>query len=125
MKLIVQYFDSLEDSIRNWLSHYPILYALLVGTGIILFWRGIWHTADLVAHYTSVIYSGVGMDWTGVIWWDGPISIIIGVTVLLLCGAFVSSFIGNEIIISGLKGEKKISEKIEKELGEIEKYESR
>jgi hypothetical protein len=29
---------------------------------------------------------------------------------------FVSNFIGNEIIISGLKGEKKIAEKTEKEV---------
>ena len=33
-----------------------------------------------------------------------------------MTGVFVSNFIGNEIIISGLKGEKKIAEKTEKEV---------
>jgi hypothetical protein len=54
-------------------------------------------------------------------WWDGPLSILVGTVLLLVVGLFVSSFIGNEIIISGLKKEKKIVEKTEEEIGvEIE-----
>ena len=56
---------------------------------------------------------------------DGPISIILGVLVLLLSGVFVSSFIGNKLIISGINGEKKLAEKTEEEIrneeGEINK----
>ena len=49
-------------------------------------------------------------------WWDGPLSILVGVVLLLAVGLFVSSFIGNEIIISGLKKEKKIIEKTEEDI---------
>jgi len=36
--------------------------------------------------------------------------------ILLMTGVFVSSFIGNEILISGLKSQKKIAEKTEEEV---------
>jgi hypothetical protein len=49
-------------------------------------------------------------------WWDGPLSIVLGAVVLLMTGLFVSSFIGNEILISGLRGEKKVSDKTEQEV---------
>ena len=58
-------------------------------------------------------------------WWDGPLSIIIGMVLLLSTGLMVSTFIGNEIIISGLKKEKKIAEKTEDEVEEeMEKMDS-
>ena len=50
------------------------------------------------------------------LWWDGPLSVLIGAVVLLMSGVFVSNFIGNEIIISGLRGEKKLAERTEKEV---------
>ena len=43
---IVRFFDKLEDKIRGRLSHHPIFYALVGGIGVVLFWRGVWHTAD-------------------------------------------------------------------------------
>jgi hypothetical protein len=49
-------------------------------------------------------------------WWDGPLSILIGGVLLLATGLFVSNFIGNEVIISGLRGEKRLSEKTEVEV---------
>lgn len=49
-------------------------------------------------------------------WWDGPLSILFGTALLLFAGLFVSSFIGNEIIISGLKRAKKTVEKTEQEI---------
>ncbi|MBI1907885.1 hypothetical protein HYS28_00505, partial [Candidatus Uhrbacteria bacterium] len=49
-------------------------------------------------------------------WWDGPLSLLIGTVLLLLIGVFVSNFIGNEIIISGLKHEKKLVERTESEV---------
>ena len=103
--------DKLEDKVRGKLSHFPIIYAFVDGSGIIIFWRGIWHSIDFVVQY---IHSN-GQS-TGLIWWDGVLSTLLGATLLLLVGLFVSSFIGNEIVISGLKGEKKIVEMAEQEI---------
>ena len=103
-KVLEKFFDHLEDNVRNHLSHYPIVYAFIAGVGIILFWRGVWHTADLFAFMT------------------GPVSTIIGVVILLMIGMFVSFFIGDSIIIAGIKREKKIAEKTETEI-ETEKEE--
>jgi len=96
-KKIVKFFDKLEDKIRGKLSHYPILYALIGGIGIVLFWRGVWHIADDI-NLSSII------------------SILIGSILLLLTGVFVSAFIGSKLIISGLIGEKKLEEKEESEI---------
>lgn len=49
-------------------------------------------------------------------WWDGPISFIVGCIVLYFTGSFTSSFIGNELILSGLRGEKRLSERTEADL---------
>jgi membrane-bound ClpP family serine protease len=95
---VVKFFDKLEDRIRGKLSHYPIIYAFIGGVGIVLFWRGVWHTADDIN-----VSSGA--------------SLIIGAIILLMTGVFVAEFIGNRLIISGLIGEKKLSEREE---GEIE-----
>lgn len=98
-KKIVKFFDKIEDKIRAILSHHPIAYAFIGGVGIVLFWRGVWHTADLFPFL------------------NGPMSIIISIIILLITGLFVSFFIGHSIILSGLKQEKKIEEK---EISEIE-----
>ena len=82
---------------RGCLSHYPILYGLLGGIGIVLFWRGVWYLADDL-HVGSLE------------------SFIISVIILLLTGLFVSVFIGDQVIISGLHHEKKLVEKTEEEL---------
>ena len=99
MKLqkFIQFFDKLEDRVRRKLSHYPIIYAFIGGIGIVLFWRGVWHTADDM-NISSII------------------SLIIGTSILLITGVFVSSFIGSRLIISGLIGEKKLTEKAEEEI---------
>ena len=49
-------------------------------------------------------------------WWDGPFSLLGGVVLLYFTGAFISSFIGNELILSGLRGEKRLTEKTEGEV---------
>ena len=97
IKKVVKFFDKLEDKVRGKLSHYPIIYAFVGGIGIIIFWRGVWHFADDI-NISSII------------------SIIIGSIILLMTGVFVSAFIGNRLIISGLIGEKKLSEKEELEI---------
>jgi uncharacterized membrane protein (DUF106 family) len=116
-KRIVKFLDKLEDKIRGKLSHYPIIYALVGGIGVVLFWRGIWHTADMITYY--FISSPMTLTVHEVL--DGPVSFIIGTLILLITGVFVSSFIGNRLIISGLVGEKKLAEK---EVDEIETEET-
>ncbi|MEK7132625.1 MAG: hypothetical protein AAB830_01095 [Patescibacteria group bacterium] len=101
---IIKFFDRLEDRVRGNLSHYPITYAVISSVGVVLIWRGIWHTADLFPFMT------------------GPVSMIIGLIMLLLTGLFVSFFIGDAILIAGLKREKKLAEKTEQEI-ETEKEE--
>lgn len=95
-------FDRLEYAVRARLSNYPILYACIAGTGIVLFWRGIWHTADDI-NLGSLV------------------SLALGAVILIFTGVFVAEFIGNRLIISGLVGEKKA---VDKEKGEIETEES-
>lgn len=99
--------------IRSWLSHHPVLYALVGGTGVILFWRGVWLTMDFLMYMVRIAVVDAHGDlivahWP---WWDGPLSIVLGSLILLVVSAFVSSLIGNEIIISGLHAEKHVSEK--------------
>lgn len=106
----------IQKKITAYLSHYPTFYALVVGIGIVLFWRGVWHTADevhlAINHFS--LYSSISFYATP--WWDGPFSFVVGTVMLYLTGAFTSSFIGNELILSGLRGERKLSERAEIEL---------
>ena len=114
MKSIINFFDKLEDKIRGKLSHYPLLYAFIGGIGIVIFWRGVWHTADF---FTQVIFSyqvSNSVDLGSLPWWDGPLSLLIGSVLLLSTGFF--DFIGSQAIISGIKGEKRLEEKTEEEI---------
>ncbi len=96
-KNILHFFDKLEDNVRGHLSRHPLVYALIAGTGVILFWRGIWHAADDISMSSSL-------------------SIVIGIVILLITGVFVSAFVGNRLLLSGLKGEKKLAEMTKEEL---------
>lgn len=98
IKKIVTFFDKLEDKIRIRLSHYPILYAMVGAVGIILVWKGVWETAERF----PILY--------------GPVSVFLGTAILLLTGLMVSFFIGDTIIISGFKKDKKLVEKTGKEM---------
>lgn len=95
LRKTVLFFDKLEDSIRAYMSHRPIRYALIGGTGIVLFWKGVWETAE----YIPALY--------------GPGSMLVGLLLLLPTGLFVSFFIGDNIILSGYKKEKKLAERTE------------
>ncbi len=112
IKKVVRFFDRLEDRVRGKLSHYPIVYAFIGGIGVVLFWRGVWHTADIASHY--LINSPSILTSHDMI--DGPLSFIVGTIILLMTGIFVSAFVGNKLIISGLVGEKKLTEKQEDEI---------
>lgn len=99
---IIKFFDKLEDKIRGVLSHRPIVYAFIGSVGIVLLWRGIWMTADMFDFMT------------------GPVSILISITLLMAIGLFVSFFIGDQILLSGIKEEKRLDEKTEEEIrGEV------
>ncbi|MFA6177695.1 MAG: hypothetical protein WC694_02250 [Candidatus Paceibacterota bacterium] len=101
MKRFLDFCENTENKIRVFLSRYPIIYALIGSLGVVLFWRGIWHTADDISMSSSV-------------------SLLAGILILLATGLLVYEFIGNRLIISGLIGEEKITKKEE---GEIKKEE--
>lgn len=108
-------FDKMEDHIRARLSRHPFVYTFIGGSGVVLFWRGIWHTADIIEHNSVLggyIFSPFG-------------SIVLAVIILLSTGLFVSVFIGDSIIMSGIKHDKKIIEKtihdVDAEKDDIEK----
>lgn len=92
-----KFFDKLEDKIRGFLSKYPIVYAFVSAVGIVVFWRAVWDLADV--YLLSPIFS-----------------LVVSTAVLMVTGVFVSFFIGDRIILSGLKHEKKIEEKTEAEV---------
>ena len=97
-KKILNFFDKLEDFVRINLSHSPIVYALVGAVGIILLWKGVWEIAEQIPGLF-----GIG-------------SFVMGVIILLVSGLLVSFFIGDSIIISGFKKEKKLVEKSEMDI---------
>lgn len=105
----------IENAIQRWFSRRPIFYAFIGGIGAVLFWRGVWHTADSIASYFMALQNG----WPTTDFafsWDGVGSFVLGSLMLIFSGLFVSTFLGNEITISGLRGEKKLSERTEVEV---------
>lgn len=70
------FFDLLEDHVRGWFSHYPILYGIVGGFGVVLFWRGVWHSTDYLMLLVRSFNSGEATtDLVNEIWWDGPLSL--------------------------------------------------
>ena len=98
MKKLLRYFDRLEDKIRGSLSHHPIIYGMIAAFGVVLFWRGV----EMIADDFSFM--------------SGPMSLLISFVILSGTGVFVSFFIGDSIIISGLRKEGKLIERTEVEL---------
>ncbi len=98
---LFSYLNKKENEFRAYLQKRPILYTLIGGVAVVLFWRGVWHTAEMIPFLT------------------GPVSRIISSIVLLITGLFVFSFfVGDVFILSGIKKETKAVEKAE---GEIKK----
>jgi hypothetical protein len=120
-RYLYRWGDKLEDRVRGSLSHRPISYAFIGGFGVVVFWRGAWNTVDLIMHY---FFAPATLRDMPLPWWDGPLSLALGTGITLVTGLFVSNFIGNEIIISGLRGQKKLVEKTESEIvSEVETIE--
>ncbi len=109
-------YIKLQRQIQGFLSHYPFVYAMVVGIGIVLFWRGVWHSADQIHNAITYFSSESTVSLVHTPWWDGPFSFVVGAFILSLTGAFTSSFIGNELILSGLRGERKLNERTEAEV---------
>jgi hypothetical protein len=101
MRSILKFFDKLEDHVRGALSHFPLFYSLFGGAGVVLFWRGVWHTADALEDGSKI----------GSLIFSGPGSMVLGLIILLMTGLFVSTFIGDSIIMSGIRKDKKLIEK--------------
>jgi hypothetical protein len=97
LNVIHKVIDGIEEKARLELVHHPLIYAFIGSVGIVSIWRGIWHISD---------------DW-GVSSWA---SLIFGVAITVLTGLFVSFFLGENIIISGLNKEKRIDEMTEEEI---------
>ena len=98
--MFFRFFDKLEDKARSRLSRNPLLYAFLSGVGVVLFYRGVWMIADNFSFMT------------------GPVTFLISIAILFSTGVFVFHFVSDQIIISGLRQEKKLIEKTEEEIKE-------
>ncbi|MDO8620425.1 MAG: hypothetical protein Q7R64_03715 [bacterium] len=106
MNTLIRFFDKVEDKARAKLSRSPIVYGVIGGTAIVMFWRGVWHTADILEQSGGMWETLLGAQ----------VSMVLSAIVLLLTGLFVSFFIGDRIILSGLTREKKLEEKTESEV---------
>lgn len=95
--MILNFFDKVEDHIRAWLSRRPLIYGVVAGIGAVFYFRGVWHLADemQIGSITSLVVSLI---------------------ILISTGSFVAHFVGNDVILSGLKKEKKLIEKTEEEI---------
>ncbi|MEY2671864.1 MAG: hypothetical protein RL687_281 [Candidatus Parcubacteria bacterium] len=113
-KRVFNYFDKLEDVIRGHLSKYPIMYSILASCFLVLLWRGIWHTADLIEGSGSSIWAFIFHPIVSAVWSTAG---------LLLTGLLVSMFVGDMIIMSGLRRQKKLTEKTEEEVEMAEEIE--
>ncbi len=122
IRFIIRYFDRLEDKVRSRLSHRSMLYAFIGGSLTVMFWRAIWHTADklmLGGSFSDMVSEGSILlkanGFWGLFFYE-PFTLIWTVGFLLLTGLFVSIMIGDRIILSGIKREKRVDEKTEEEI---------
>lgn len=97
IKNLIKLINHLKIKVRHQLSHWPILYAFIGSIGVVLIWRGVWMIADEMRM-------------------PGLVSLLLGVLISMSAGLFVSFFVGDSIIITGIKREKRIDEKTESEI---------
>lgn len=98
---IYKFIYHIGTKFRQELSRFPIFYAFVGSVGVVLIWRGVWHIAD-------------DMKMSGLV------SLVLGIFISIASGLFVSFFVGDKIIISGIKHEKRIDEKTEDEIKQEE-----
>ncbi len=93
------YLSKKENGLREYLRKRPILFTLIGGIAVVLFWRGVWHTADMIPFL------------------NGPVSIIISIIILLVTGLFVFSFfMGDVFTLPSQKKEEKLVQKTQSEV---------
>ncbi len=92
-----RYFDKLEDKIRGKLSKSPLIYSFIGAVATVSIWRGVWEVSEIL-HIPS---------W---------VSLAGGILLAMITGLFVSFFIGDNIVISGLQQEKRVDEKTREEI---------
>lgn len=80
---------NIEDNARKFFERIPFIHALLAGIGVVLFWRGIWESADKMAL-------------------DPLSSALLGIALLGGIGLFIQTFVGNTIIIKSVKKEEQL-----------------
>ncbi len=100
---IFKIFNKTEDYVREHLSHHPLWYSFFGGVVVVLFWRGVWDTADILRTKNHFL------NW----FFYGPNQVVFSTLLLLLMGLMVSTFVGEKIIISGLRHEKKVEDRTE------------
>ncbi len=111
------FFNKIEKKItkiqlknRNFLAKHKFFYSLLGATGVVLYWRGVWHMADILENrggFLEIFFSPIG-------------SLILGILILSFGGILVQELIGTDTIISGLKKQKR---DIDKTIDELSKEE--
>ena len=100
---ISKLFGKTEEYTRERLAHHPLWYSFFGGIAIVLFWRGVWDTADILKSKNDFLNY----------FFYGPNQIIISTILLIIMGLMVSDFVGEKIIISGLRREKTVEDKTE------------
>jgi hypothetical protein len=71
---------------------------VISGIGIVMFYRGLWLVLDEYPFFT------------------GWVTLVIATMLLMLSGVFVSQFVSNHVILSGIKRDKKMVEKVGEQL---------
>lgn len=108
------------DSIRRTLRRHQIWYAFIGGIGVVLFWRGVWHSADFFA--ATFMYSRdtvTSIDWVQGL--DSFVSLVIGTLLLLATGLFVSELASGQALSEEIKEEEKVTQKESAEIPHIER----
>lgn len=118
IKKVMGFFDKLENKVRGLLKRHPVIYTLFGGIVIVLFWRGVWHTADILQEKGG---------WLGWLFYE-PINLIIVLVILLITGLSVSYFAGELALESEIDKEKKVAARTEREVleegGEVRELET-
>jgi hypothetical protein len=112
LSAIWDFFDKLEDRVRGWISKRPILFGFVGGFAGVEFWRGVWNITDFFSLQ-------LGYDIYG--WQSATFSLVSGGFLMLITGLYISLFVGDSVIMSGIKQEKKMFEKTSEEIKEEEK----
>jgi hypothetical protein len=106
MKRFINFFDHVEDRVRSSLSKYPILYGIIGGITVVVFWRSVWVTTDeIVSFFPERLH-----------FLNGPVTFLLSTAILLATGLFVSFFVTDRVLLSGIKHEEKNVLKVEKEM---------